>query len=187
MKKQDNRQQRLNAQKSLAIVTALYPNEKWINTELYIYVAKSRMIEKYREWYKWEKEMSQARILTSRGSIVYFLPEKKNEAKGKVYVDAVIDGEIVELKTVTGNRKTLGAAFKQGYKQGAAALKEHPELKTHSVFIRLLSDHTIGSVKAKIAGELKNKPENGSCICYFEQTGELHKWTYGELKTLIGK
>jgi len=186
MKKQDNQQQHLNAQKSLALVTAIYPDEKWINTEPYIYVAKSRMVEKYREWYKWEKEMSQVRILTSRGSIAYFLPEKKNEAKGKVYVDTVIDGEIVELKTVTGNRKTLGAAFKQGYKQGAAVLKEHPELKTHSVFIRLLSNHTIGSVKAKIAGELKNRPENGSCICYFEQTGELHKWTYGELKTLIG-
>jgi hypothetical protein len=175
----------LNAQKSFAKVKNLYPDEKWINTEPYIYVAKSRIIEKYREWYKWEKEMSQARILTSRGSIVYFLPEKKEE-KGKTYVDAIIDGEIVELKTVTGNRNTLGAAFKQGYKQGAALIKEHPEIKTHSVFIRLMSNHTIGSVKAKIAGELKNRSENGSFICYFEQTGELRKWTYGELKMLIG-
>ena len=178
-------QRRLNKEKSLAVVPVLFPDEEWINTEPNIYVAKSRMVVKYREWHKWEREMSQVRILTSRGSVAYFLPEKKNEGKGKVYVDTVIDGEIVELKTVAGNRNTLGAAFRQGYKQGLAVVREWPEIMKHSVYIRLLADFTVDSVKGKIAGELKNRTENGFFICYFEQTRELHTWTYEELREII--
>ena len=68
-----------------------------------------------------------------------------------------------------------------------AVVQDYPEIKTHSVFIRLLSDFTVGSVKAKIAGELKDRTENGYFICFFEQTGELHTWTYEELRTIIRK
>jgi hypothetical protein len=174
-------------QKSLDLASALFPSEEWIPTEAGIWVGKSRLIEKHREPDKWEREMSQVRILTRRGSSAYFLPEKKNEGKGKVYVDTVIDGEVVELKTVSGNRNTLGTAFKQGFKQGTAVMKDYPAIQTHSVFIRLFSDFTVGSVKAKIAGELKNKTENGNFICYFEQTGEMYTWTYTELRAIIGK
>lgn len=102
-----------------------------------------------------------------------------------MYVDTVIDGEIVELKTVSGNRNTLGTAFKQGFRQGAALVRGNPAIQAHSVYIRLLSSHSTGSVRAKIAGELKNKPGNGSFICYFETTGDLHTWTYDELRSLI--
>jgi len=175
-----------NAQKSHELASRLFPNEKWIPTEANIWVAKSRLIEEKQEPDKWEREMSQVRILTGRGSVAYFLPEKKNEGKGKVYVDTVIDGEIVELKTVSGNRNTLGTAFEQGFKQGTAVVHDYPEIQTHSVFIRLLSDFTVGSVKAKIAGELKNHTDEGSFICYFEKTGELYTWTYGELRSIIG-
>jgi hypothetical protein len=187
MKIQDIEQHKLNAKKSLAVAVLLFPDEKWINTEKNIYVAKNRMIEKVREREKWEREMSQVRILANRGNVIYFLPEKKNEGKGKVYVDTVIDGEIVELKTVSGNRNTLGTAFEQGFKQGAALVREYPQLQTHSVFIRLFSNLTIGSVKAKIAGELKNRPKNGFFICYFEQIKELYSWSYEELRMLIKK
>jgi len=186
-------QRRLNAkasngcQKSFALASTLFPNEEWIPKEHNIWVAKSRLVEEFREPEKWEREMSQVRILTGRGSVAFFLPEKKNEGKGKVYVDTVIDGEIVELKTVSGNRKTLGTAFKQGFRQGKAVVQDYPQIQTHSVFIRLLSDFTVGSVKAKIAGELKNKTEDGCCICFFEQIGELYTWTYEELRMIIRK
>jgi hypothetical protein len=187
MEKQGIEQHKLTARKSLAVAVTLFPDEKWINTEKNIYVAENRMIEKVREREKWEREMSQVRILANRGNVIYFLPEKKNEGKGKVYVDTVIDGEIVELKTVSGNRNTLGWAFKQGFKQGAAIVREYTEIRTHSVFIRLFSNFTIDSVKAKIAGELKNRPGNGSFMCFFEQNGKLYKWSYEELRMIIKK
>jgi hypothetical protein len=50
----------------------------------------------------WKKEMTQVRIPTNRGSVAYALPEKKNEDKGQIYADTVINGEVTELKTVSG-------------------------------------------------------------------------------------
>jgi hypothetical protein len=58
--------------------------------------------------------------------------------------------------------------------------------RPNSVYIRLLSDISPGSVKAKIAGELKNRPGVGHFICYFEVSGMLYYWTYEELRAIIG-
>jgi hypothetical protein len=181
-------QQRLNTEKSLALASALFPHETWIPQEAHIWVAKSRLAGGHKEQATLYREIADVRILTDQGSVAYFLPEdEKKEGKIKICVDTVIDGELVELKTVSGNRNTLGTAFEQGFRQGLAVRKEHPEIKTHSVFIRLLSDFSIGSVKAKIAGELKNRPENGKFICYFEHIGELHTWSFEELRSIIGE
>lgn len=57
--------------------------------------------------------------------------------------------------------------------------------KKHSVYIRLLSDLEIDSVRAKIAGELKNRTGEGYFICYFEHTGHLYTWSYDELRSII--
>jgi len=174
--------------KSLALATDLFPHEEWIPTEANIWVAKSRLVEEYREPEKWEREMSQVRILTSRGSIAYFLPEKLTEGEaGLRCADTVIDGEIVELKTVTGTRATLSKDFKKGYKQGASLVKDHTDIKSHSVYVRLFSDLPIESVKAKIAGELKTRYDSGNFICFFETAAELHKWSYSELRAMISK
>jgi hypothetical protein len=178
---------RLNAEKSFALAKILFPSEEWIPKEANIWVAKSRLVEEFREPEKWDREMSQARILTGRGSVAYFLPEQEiKDGKIMVCVDTVID-ELVEMKTVSGNRNTLGTAFKQGFRQGLAFRQGYSGIQAHSVYIRLLSDFTIGSVMAKIAGELKNRPENGNFICYFEQIGKLHTWSFEELKSIIGK
>jgi hypothetical protein len=154
--------------------------------EANIWVAKSRLPEEYKEPDKWEREMSQVRILTIRGSTAYFLPEKQKNDKGKIYADTVLNGEVTELKTVSGNRSTLGTDFRQGYHQGAALIKNCDVTEKHSVYIRLLSDLSPGSVKAKIAGELKGRTSKGTFICYFEISGILYYWTYDELRAIIG-
>jgi hypothetical protein len=182
-------QQRLNAEKSLVLASTLFPLEEWIPKGTNIWVAKSRLAEEYREPDKWEREMSQVRILTGRGSIAFFLPEKIAEGEaGLQCADTVIDGEIMELKTVTGTRATLSKDFKKGYKQGGASLvKKHTEIRSHSVFVRLFSELPVESVKAKIAGELKTRYDSGNFICFFETSAKLYKWTYGELRAMIGK
>jgi len=132
--------------------------------------------------------MSQVRILTGRGSVAYFLPERFIQGeKESLCADLVLNGEVVEMKTISGARTTLGGKFKYGYKQGALLVKNCTFTKKHSVFIRLLSDLSIGSVKAKIAGELKNRHDEGAFICYFEKTGELYTWPYEELRAIIGR
>jgi hypothetical protein len=180
-------QQRLNAEKSLALASVLFPQEKWIPKETNIWVAKSRLAEKYKEPDKWDREMSQARILTGRGSTAYFLPEMEIKGEsGKQCADLVLDGEITEMKMVSGSRVTLGGQFRYGFKQGSLLLENCIVTKKHSVFIWLLSDLSVGSVKAKIAGELKERKDEGSFICFFEKTAELHTWAYEELRSIIG-
>jgi hypothetical protein len=179
---------RENTEKSLRLAAALFPGETWVYKEPNIYVAQSRLIEEQREKDKWEREMSQVRILTGRGSVAYFLPENKNNGEtGRRCADMVLDGTILEMKTVSGTRVTLGGEFRLAYKQGAGLLMNSPDVREHSVFIWLLSDLSVGSVKAKIAGELKERSDSGSFICYFEKTGHLYSWPYEELRALIGK
>ncbi|MDR1174294.1 MAG: hypothetical protein LBK83_02320 [Treponema sp.] len=134
------------------------------------------------------REISDVRILTSRGSVAYFLPEHSIGGEiGKKYADTVIDGAIVELKTVSGNRTTLGKSFKKGYKQGLSMLEAHPGIEAeHNVFLRLFTTLDVESIRAKLAGELKNTTDKGRCICHFEATVELYSWDYDELRTIVG-
>ena len=180
-------QQNVNIKKSLELVKDLFPKEEWIPTEPNIWVAKSRISQKEKEPEKWEREMSQVRILTSRGSIAYFLPDIFiYDRNWSLCADLVLDGEVVEMKTISGGRATMGGKFKYGYKQGELLLKKCTITKKHSVFIRLLSDIPIKSVKAKIAGELKNRFDEGRFICFYEKTKELYIWTFNELRSIIG-
>jgi hypothetical protein len=81
-----------NVQKSQELACRLFPYEKWIPTEANIWVAESRLIEEKQEPDKWEREMSQVRILTGRGSVAYFLPEKVIRGKSSMLcADLVLD------------------------------------------------------------------------------------------------
>jgi hypothetical protein len=167
------------------------PGEEWIGHGENIFIAKGRLSGGHKEQAKMYREIADARILTSRGSVAYFLPEFENTGKGhneihSLQADTVIDGDVVELKTISGNRATLGKSFRRGYKQGHSLLKKHGIMAKHSVFLRLFTPFTVESVRAKLAGELKNTTDEGRCICYFEATGELHTWDYDELRAIIG-
>jgi hypothetical protein len=177
----------LNAKKSLALASTLFPFEEWLPKEANIWVAKSRLVEEHREPDKWKREMTQARILTNRGSIAYFLPDRPMKGEtSTLCADLVLDGTVTEMKTTSGTRATLGTAFRFAYKQGIVLLKDHPEISEHSVYIRLFSEFSEGSVKAKIAGELKGRQDKCQFICYFEHLGELKVWSYDELKGIMG-
>jgi hypothetical protein len=159
---------RENTEKSLRLAARLFPDEAWICKDARIYVAQSRLIEEQREKNKWEREMSQVRILTGRGSVACFLPENRNNGEtAQLCADLVLDGFVMELKTVSGTRTTLGTAFRFAYKQGAVLLSGYSDLHEHSVFIRLFSDLSIESVKAKIAGELKGRSDPGIFFLFF--------------------
>jgi hypothetical protein len=179
---------RKNAERSLALASALYPGAEWVPHGENIFIAKSRLTVGHKEQAKLYREISDIRILTNRGSMACFLPEQSDGGEiGKKYADAVIDGAVVELKTVSGNRTTLGKSFKKGYKQGRSVLEAHPGIKAeHDVFLRLFTPFTIESVRAKLAGELKNTSDKGRCICHFEAIGALYTWSYDELRAIRG-
>jgi len=175
-------------EKSFSLVKVLFPDEEWLLVEPNIWGAKSRLSQEKKEPEKWKREISQVRLLTCRGSVAFFLPELEIKGEtGKRSADLVLDGEIMEIKTVSGSRATLGGEFRLAYKQGAALLTGKSLVQEHSVFIRLLTDLSLISVMSKIAGELKDRIDQGRFICYFERTGELYSWSYDELKAIIGK
>jgi len=185
---------RLNAEKSLILASKLFPHEEWISHGEGIFVAKSRFSGGNKEQAKLYREIDDIRILIGRGSVAYFLPERTKEEETvreeqihNMHADSVIDGVIVEIKTVSGNRATLGKSFRRGYKQGRSLLKKHGITAEHSVFLRVFTPFSVESVRAKIAGELKNSADEGCCICYFEATEELYFWTYNELRAIVGK
>jgi hypothetical protein len=183
-----------NAEKSFVLASTMFPFEEWIPHGENIFVAKSRLIGGHKEQAKLFREIADVRILTGRGSVAYFLPErtdnnktKRNEQIHSMHADTVIDGVVVEIKTVSGNRATLGKSFRRGYKQGTSLLKKHEITADHSVFLRIFTPFSVESIRAKIAGELKNYNDRGYCICYLEPTEEIYFWTYSELKNIIGK
>ena len=178
----------------MALASALFPFEEWIPHGKGIFVAKSRLTGGHKEQAKLYREIADVRILTGRGSVAYFLPERfdggkiaRNEEPHNMHADTVIDGVIVEIKTISGNRATLGKSFRRGYKQGRSLLGKHGIIAEHSVFLRVFTPFSVDSVRAKIAGELKNSTDKGCCICYFEATEELYFWTYDELRAIVGK
>ena len=182
----DSEMTRQNIEKSFVLASALFPFEEWILKEPNIWVGKSRIKNTPKERAKLAWEIEQIRVFISPESAVYFLPELENsKCLGILSADTVIDGDIVEIKAVTGTRVTLGTEFRKGYKQGAYLCRHLPYVKAHSVFIRLFSNLSVGSVKAKIAGELKNRTDEGRFICYFEASGLLLSWTYDELRGII--
>ena len=183
---------RLNAEKSLLLASKLFPFEEWIPHGEGIFIAKSRLSGGHKEQAKLYREIADVRILTGRGSVAYFLPERaknketvREEQIHTMHADSVIDGVIVEIKTVSGNRATLGKSFRRGYKQGRSLLKKHGITAEHSVLLRVFTPFSVESIRAKIAGELKNSTDKGCCICYFEATEELYFWTYNELRSIV--
>jgi len=111
------------------LASILFPNEEWIQQSENIFVTKSRLFGSYKERAKLYREISDIRILTKLGSIAFFLPEcLKHDTEDEHYnmhADTVVDGTIVELKTVSGNRVTLGKSFRREYKQGRSLLRKH--------------------------------------------------------------
>jgi hypothetical protein len=182
-----------NAGMSQKLAAALFPGEEWVQKEPHIWIAKSRLGGGHKEQSKLYREISEVRLLTARGSVAYFLPERakeENESEDEfihnMHADTVIDGAVVELKTISGNRATLGKSFRRGYKQGRSLLKKHGIIAQHSVFLRIYTPFSVDSVKAKLAGELKNSTDEGFCICFFEPTEELYFWPYAELRAIVG-
>ena len=71
----------LNTEKSLALASTLFPLEEWIAHGEGIFVAKSRLAGGHKEQAKLYREIADVRILTGRGSVAYFLPERLDDRK----------------------------------------------------------------------------------------------------------
>jgi len=160
-----------NAVKANETAKTLYPHEKWEVLEAGILIAKSRMPRSAEQINILEKELRQARILVDRGSTVYLLPESTHPHEKHVkYPDAVVDGCIMEFKTVTGSIRQV----EERYKEARA--------KTENIFLKIDAPLSRHEVTRKLSGYIRRKGYKGGVIlAYFTQSGEFHQWTEIEL------
>jgi hypothetical protein len=111
--------QRMEATKELAM--SEYPGNLWvekldqIDLGPNIRAAAVRRLVNKRQRATLDKELRQARFLADEGRTVYLLPEQG--PKGEKHPDAIIDGRVTELKTVTGKLIQVWDRFKEGRKK----------------------------------------------------------------------
>jgi len=168
---QDKNKQQVNAEKALKIAKKLYSHEKWETLEKGIFIAKSRMPRSAEQIKILEKELRHARILIGRGCTVYLLPENPQpDEKHIKYPDAVVDGHVMEFKTITGSLRQVEARYK--------------EARVKAAYIFMIIDAQISrhEFTRKLSGYIKRKGFSGGVILvYFTQNSEFYQWTEEEL------
>ena len=116
-----------------------------------------------------DQELSQARILAALGHAVYLLPEF-GPRKTK-HPDAIVDGLIMEFKTVSGNERKI----KEKYKEARE--------KADNVFLQIDPPFPHRTVTRKLSGTIRGKNyKSGLIWVYFKQTGKMFYWTVEGLK-----
>jgi hypothetical protein len=156
-----------NALRAATLSVSRFPQEQWIQIDTAIFLAHSRLSISSNQRDILKKEIAQARILTERGSSVYLIPEK---GEGK-HPDAVVDGHIMEFKTITGN---------------IGRIEEHylaARAKARRVFFKIDSDLSRKDVLSRlIACIRKGNYTKGHIIAYFSHTGKIYLWEEDRLK-----
>ena len=110
------------------------------------------------------KELRQAEILARLGNSVYIIPEHIGyKIKPK---DAVVNGELFEFKTVTGNARTLEWEFRKAKKKGDDV----------NVFISIESDISRNETEHRVKLVLDRHPEFTGKIVVSWRGGKPHFW-----------
>ena len=168
---QETEKRRNNAEKAEQAAIGLYPHEKWELLENGIFIAKSRIPRSAEQINILEKELQQARILVERGSTVYLLPEISHSSEKHIKrPDAVVDGCMLEFKTITGSLRQV----EERYKEARA--------KAAYIFLKIDAHLSRHEVTRKLSGYIKRKGFSGGVIlAYFTQSGEFYRWSEAEL------
>ena len=144
---------------SIELAQKMFPNEKFIEQEPNIFVSEYRIPKNKQQKEVFEKEMKMAKIAKKCGHTICLLSEK---GTGK-NPDSIMDGEVTELKNVTGNIKAVGKRFSEAMKQGK------------NVFLNIESEMAIHDVYKKIKGEINaNDYKKGRIFVFC--SGKMYVW-----------
>jgi len=158
-----------NAQNAQKLAFHLFPKEQWIGIDQYIFMAASRAPRSRNQSEILEKELAQARILAALGHTIYLLPEF-GPRKTK-HPDAIVDGIIMEFKTVSGNERKI----KEKYKEARE--------KAENVFLQINPPFSHRTVASKLSGSIRGKGyKSGLIWVYFKHTEKTVYWTVEGLK-----
>ena len=125
-------------------------------------VAESRLPANSEQRKILRKELRQAEILARLGNSVYLIPE--HAAYGERPKDAVVNGQLFEFRTVTGNARTLEWEFRKAKRKGDDT----------SVYINILSDISRNETERRIKLVLDRHPEFTGKIVISWRGGRPH-------------
>ena len=167
----DTNTQQQKAEKTGETAKRLYPLEKFEIIENGIFIAKSRMPRSAEQVNVLEKELRQARILVGRGSTVYLLSENPDPNIKKVkFPDAVVDGLVMEFKTITGGIRQVESRYKEA------------RIKAENIFLLIVSPLSKHDFTRKLSGYIKRKGYSGGHIfAFFAANDEFYQWSEDEL------
>jgi hypothetical protein len=158
-----------NAENAKKVAFRLFPNEQWIGINQHIFMAASRAPRSDKQTEILDQELAQSRILAALGHTVYLLPEFGSR-KTK-HPDAIVDGIIMEFKTVSGNERKI----KEKYKEARE--------KADNVFLQINPPFSHRTVAGKLSGSIRGKGYKFGLIwVYFKHTGKMVYWTVEGLK-----
>jgi hypothetical protein len=158
-----------NAQNAQKLAFSMFPNEQWIGIDQHIFMAASRAPRSGRQSEILDQELAQARVLAALGHTIYLLPEF-GPRKTK-HPDAIVDGLIMEFKTVSGNERKIGGKYKEARE------------KSENVFLQIDPPFSHRTVAGKLSGAIRGKDyKSGLIWVYFKQTGKMVYWTVEGLK-----
>jgi hypothetical protein len=150
----------------------LFPLETWREMEERIFIACGREPLNKNQQQVLEKELVQARILTAHRSTVYLLPEITDPARdGVKHPDAVVDGYLMEFKTITGGINQIGHRFRESRKKA-----DHVFFKIDSL---LSKEEVIKTLEGVI---LQKDWHDGQIVAYFTETARLYFWNVSDLR-----
>jgi hypothetical protein len=161
-------EQIIRAQQAQAKATSLFPRETWLEIEERIFLAESSQPRGKTQHQVLHKELAQARILTAQGSTVYLLPEIG--PSGIRHPDAVVDGYLMEFKTITGTIREVERRFKAARHQA------------DRVFLKIDAPLTQEAVLRKIIDKTRKSDYSGGLvIVHFTATGKPYCWNIDRL------
>jgi hypothetical protein len=155
--------------KASTLAGQLFPGEVWIEVAPGIHKAASRIPRSVEEDEILEKELAQARILAALGHAVYLLPERG--PRRVKHPDAVVDGLIMEFKTITGNIRKVKENYKSARK------------KADNVFLKIDSDFMPDQILRTLIGTVRRgNYTNGLIIAYFTGLKKIYYWNTDAIK-----
>ena len=161
----------------------LYPNEKWdwnsgekASDKSSVFVAPSREDASHKSnnataVFEQEKEMA-AKLAEELKRNVYLIPENSSQLRIK-QPDAMLNGQTLEMKRVTGSRDKIGANVLKALKQ------------SDNVFLYIENNTPIKSCLDKIYGSLKSHGKKEEKL--LNRNGKLYIYTESKLYTFTWK
>ena len=147
----------------------LFPNEKWTEVYLNVFVAQSRKPINSEQEKVFQKELLMAKIASDNSHVVYLLPEKCI-VQNRKNPDSVMDGFLTEFKNVTGGENAISHRFRDALNQGM------------NVYLKVDTEISVKRIKQILRGVLLQKENSGIVYCYVTCRKTMYCWNMADLK-----